>query len=426
MVASNQSPSLQSSPVLRGDVIAFTGTLASMTHRNAFAVVEEHGGVAAQHVSKKTTLLVVGEEGWPLEADGQPSQKLQQFTALQEEDDGRRLLSESDWLFLVGLESRRREIRNEQTPAMLSQLLDVPVNVIRGWKRMGLIRAVRTVGRLPYFDFQEVAGARRLVELLAAGVPENQLKAGLQTLEKLLPGTVRPLSQFEILVQNSRLLYRDERGLIDPISQQRCFDFGASHQTAEANELGETTKGVAAETDLPVTLSLEKSRGAETISAGDDRLQWTATEWFHEGCRLLDDDCAASAVEAFRLSLMDRPGDAVTHFSLGEALYRLGNSRGALERYYAAVECDHHYLEAWMQIGSLHAESDDFEAAVQAFEVALSIDRDCPDAHWHKADLLCRLGRSQEAVPHWEAYLQHDTRGPWAESARQHLAEISE
>ena len=58
------APSLQSSPVLQGERIAFTGTLASMTHRQAMELVEQHGGQSSQHVSHQTTLLVVGEEGW--------------------------------------------------------------------------------------------------------------------------------------------------------------------------------------------------------------------------------------------------------------------------------------------------------------------------------------------------------------------------
>ncbi len=59
-----------SSLPLSGERVAFTGTLASMTHRQAAELVAQQGGAPPEHVSSKTTLLVVGEEGWPLEADG--------------------------------------------------------------------------------------------------------------------------------------------------------------------------------------------------------------------------------------------------------------------------------------------------------------------------------------------------------------------
>ena len=40
-----------SAGVLSGERVAFTGTLASMTHRQAQALVVEHGGVATAHVA---------------------------------------------------------------------------------------------------------------------------------------------------------------------------------------------------------------------------------------------------------------------------------------------------------------------------------------------------------------------------------------
>ena len=52
---------------------------------------------------------------------------------------------------------------------------------------------------------------------------------------------------------------------------------------------------------------------------------------------------------------MSRPGSPEINFHLAEALFRDGNQDGALERYYAAVEADHEYLESWTQIGCIHA-----------------------------------------------------------------------
>ena len=144
-----------SSLPLVGENVAFTGTLASMTHREAIRLVEQFGGRATQTVSGSTTMLVIGEEGWPLEPDGGTSQKLQQTMQLVAHGSDARILSESDWLQLLNLDEHREEIRRSHTPAMLSQLLDVPVRMIRRWARLGLIRPVRRVCRLPYFDYRE-------------------------------------------------------------------------------------------------------------------------------------------------------------------------------------------------------------------------------------------------------------------------------
>ena len=88
---------------LVGETVAFTGTLASMTHRDAIRLVEQYGGRATHTVSSATTMLVIGEEGWPLEPDGGTSQKLQQTTQLVAEGSDARILAESDWLQLLGL-----------------------------------------------------------------------------------------------------------------------------------------------------------------------------------------------------------------------------------------------------------------------------------------------------------------------------------
>ncbi len=55
--------------------------------------------------------------------------------------------------------------------------------------------------------------------------------------------------------------------------------------------------------------------------------------------------------------------------------------------------------------------------------MALDIHEEYPDAHLHKAEILHQLGRTTEAVEHWQTYLKFDTRGPWAENARERLAE---
>ncbi|MEO1996231.1 MAG: MerR family DNA-binding transcriptional regulator, partial [Planctomycetaceae bacterium] len=137
------------SPCLQGEHVTFTGTLASMTHRQASILAEEHGGTAAHHVSGLTTMLVIGEEGWPLEIDGQPSRKLVQVRCLEEQGQSVRVLTESEWLHLIGLNQGRHDVQRNYTPAMLSRLLGVPVNQIRSWERHGLIRPVRRVYRLP-------------------------------------------------------------------------------------------------------------------------------------------------------------------------------------------------------------------------------------------------------------------------------------
>ena len=390
------------SPPLAGERLAFTGTLASMTHLEAHARVAECGGTATEHVSRQTTMLVVGEEGWPLEEDGKPSVKLQHAERLRAEGQAIRIVSESDWLSFVGLDGRRGEVHRRCTPAMLGQMLKISVHQIRRWERLGLIKAVSHVCRLPFFDFQEVASARRLAELIDAGVPVKEIQTSLARLEHVVGVGARPLVQLEILASGRHLLYRDDRGRLRTAGGQHLFDFAGPPSEKPA--------------------SIDSSIHAAAVPV--DRSRWSAHDWFEEGRRLADEGELPGAVEALRMSLMEDADAPEVQFHLAEALYRQGNQQGALERYHVAAELDHNYIEAWTQIGCILAELGQLAPAVEAFDIALDIHTDYPDAHLHKAETLHQAGRSSEAAVHWRKYLEFDRTGPWAEAARRRLEEL--
>ncbi len=395
--------SLTNSPILAGERVALTGTLASMTHAQAAELIAQHGGTVTEHVSRHSTLLIIGEEGWPLEEDGQPSVKLQQVQQLQAEGATIRVLRESEWLQALGLTEQQAEVRRLYTPAMLSGLLKVSVHVIRGWERLGLIRAVKRVFRLPYFDFQEVTSARKLSDLLVSGVSRRELEESLRTLPSVVRGDLRPLEQLEILTRDERVLIKDEHGLLVPSTRQRVFTFDEPSQAGKPKPV---------DLEPPFELKLDRAFAPSTQ---------TAREWFDRGCSCYDNGELNEAIEAFRMALMIGPPTAEYHFHLAEALYRADHPRGALERFYATVELDHDYLEAWTQIGSLHREVGEPEAALLAFDVALNVHPDYPDAVLQKAETLAELGRGDEAVALWRQYLTFDSRGPWADLARQRL-----
>lgn len=411
---------LESSPALTGERVTFTGTLASMTHSQAGTLVAEHGGEATSHVSRQTTLLIIGEEGWPLEVDGQPSVKLVQSRELIESGQPLKLLRESEFLKLLGLEVTG--IRQElYTPAMLQQSLGVRVGVVRRWARLGIIKPVRRVFRLPYFDVQEVTGVRRLQELLEAGVTRSRIEESLADLQHVLPSFDRPLLQLELLARDSRVVFRDDSGLLDPTSGQRVFDFEIPAQ-ASFPSLFEEEGGLSADTGTPQPTSEASSPLTDENAV---QRSWTAEDWFDHGCRLLEQDRPQEAVEAFRLSLMDAPGDPETQFHLADALVRTGSLAAALERYHMAVELDHDYIEAWTQLGCVRSQLGDRQGAIDAFDIALAAHPEYPDALFFKATALAEDNRHDEAAELWRAYLRRNSRGPWAEAAREQLGETT-
>ncbi|MBL8817977.1 MAG: MerR family transcriptional regulator [Planctomyces sp.] len=439
-----------------------------MTHREAFRLVDQFGGRAIQSVSSATTMLVIGEEGWPLEADGATSQKLRQSLQLLADGSEIRVVAESDWLHLLGLNERREEIQKAYTPAMLSRLLDIPVRLIRRWARLGLIRPVRRVCRLPYFDYREVASARRLASLLDQGVSPQTIEKSLAELGQTLAGTDRSLAQLTILVQDENVLLRDAYGVIHPQTGQRLLDFdGAAsplsvvNPPADVNPDGEqmdrihgkgemelnSTAIQSSETDSdegPISISITEAR----LQQGDRRMKdWNADEWFHEGCRLAEESEFESAVNAFRNSMSllvseqfllredefggpaERavfPDPAEVNFHLADSLYRIGRRDAAIERYHSAIEFAPDFIEAWTQLGCLQSEAGLLDAAEESLVTAISIHRANPDALLHYAQLLEQMERLDEAGTYWQQYLQHDSRGPWAEHARIRLEQIQQ
>ena len=73
---------------LAGKVVVFTGALSSMTRDEAKALVEELGGTVSNSVSRKTDLVIVGEN---------PGSKYQRAQQL-----GIKTISEEEFLKLVG------------------------------------------------------------------------------------------------------------------------------------------------------------------------------------------------------------------------------------------------------------------------------------------------------------------------------------
>jgi tetratricopeptide (TPR) repeat protein len=297
------------------------------------------------------------------------------------------------------LQSPDPDVQRLYTLAMLGALLKLPVATLRRWQRRGLIRPVQTVHRLAYFDFREVATARRLAELAAAGIPPRQIEKQLGALARLLPDVNRPLAELSVVVEGKSLLFRQGDGLIEAGGQWR-FDFDA------ADEAVEPESHASAVLTMPAR--------AELASASVEQLlQWAAA--------LEEAGDLESAVGMYRAALAAGGPTAETCFQLAEVFYRLGQTAAAIERYFMAVELDENFVEARANLGCLLAEAGQTELALAALEGALAHHPHYADAHYHRARLLDELGRKAEARPHWQAFLELSPDSPWADEAHERL-----
>ncbi len=382
--------------ILKDLRVALVGKLGGMTRRDAKELIRSQGGTPVDRLSEDVELIVIGADELPLEEESLLDDSIRQLAA-----EGKlEIISETELWRRLGMFDGEANQRL-YTPAMLAELLNVPVSIIRRWHRRKLIVPTREVRRLPYFDFQEVSTARQLAELLAAGASPDAIERKLEELARYVPDVERPLAQLSVIVQGQQLLLRQGEGLIEPSGQLR-IDF-------EALDRGDGTEQALG--DLQPTLPLK----SDNISSTDPESLREAAAWREDEGQL------ELAAELYRAALAAGGPHAETCFQLAELLYRLGDIPAARERYYVAIELDEDYVEARANLGCVLAETGQLELAVAAFQGALVYHSGYPDVHYHLARTLDDLGRSAEAEKHWREFLNLAPDSPWSDEARSRL-----
>ena len=412
----------KSSEILRGKRVALLGKLASMPKREAAKLVRRHGAVVVEKPDASVHLAVVGEEELPVpEGDAleqwfdEPTRQAHQRGTLQ-------VITETQLWQQLQLVEGPEDIHRLYTPAMLAELLGVPVAVIRRWHRRGLIVPMREVRRLPYFDFREVATARRLADLLAAGTSPGAIEKKLAALGRYLPDVQRPLAQLSVIVQGKEILLRQGDGLVEPGGQLR-FDFEAwEHDPQQA-----TTGVRQGEADVvpiagaPETASLAAGGTASLAAGGTQPAPSSSDQMRLAAAELEEDGQLTAAAEMYRAAMAAGGPQAELCFQVAELLYRQGDFAGARERYYMAVELDEDYVEARANLGCVLAETGQSDLAVAAFEGALLYHDAYADVHYHLARVLDDAHRRDKAEEHWQAFVELAPDSPWADEARDRL-----
>ncbi|HIN53606.1 MAG TPA: tetratricopeptide repeat protein [Planctomycetes bacterium] len=363
-------------------------------------------------------IIILGAEQWP---PTDPEDLLPAAVLSSVSADRAEIITETEFWERLGLFEGDQNIRRLYTPAMLAELLEVPVAIIRRWHRRGLIVPARKIHRLPYFDFQEVATARHLAELLAAGASPAQIEKRLAELAKYVPDVKRPLAQLSVIVQGQQILLRQGEGLIEPGGQMR-MDFEALEKPDRSDvdviEINErdvlTTLDRSEDRDEPRILSFGDAIDRALNPENPEEMLMQASEYEEAGELEL-------AIDIYRTFLAAFGPRAEVCFQLAELLYRRNDFAAARERYYMAIEIDENYVEARANLGCVLIDTGELDLAIAALYGALKYHPDYPDVHYHLARTLDDLGRREEAQDHWRAFLVLAPDSPWAQQARDRL-----
>ena len=295
------------------------------------------------------------------------------------------ILSEHEFLSRFGLIGSAEPIRRLYTIGQLAQILSVKRDVIRHWMRAGLICPVEIVHRLAFFDFVQVQSAKTLCDLTKRGVSAGRIRASLEQLRRWLPDLGHSLAQLAVLEDSGRLLVRyGDCGLMES-SGQLQFDFATDDGRRVATHR---------RTSRPPTNCLTM-RWSFTIAVATPKRPSAYL-------RAIELDPAIRCSISISANVHYEQG----HLDDSAAAYLAATQRDpGLCR---GLECTGMRLESARQIKGSHRRP----------RRAVELVPDYGDAHFNLASELESQGESQAAREHWRRYLQLDSTGPWADTAR--------
>jgi tetratricopeptide (TPR) repeat protein len=335
-----------------------------MSRAEAFEVVRRHGGTPSPEVTRRTSLLVVGELGWPLLDDGRPSNKLSRASSY-----GIAVVSERRFLELIGKavpDSLHRTYSADQI-ASLSKLSSSAIDEL---VRFGLLNP-----RGGLFGFRDLASARQISKLFAHGILLSEIIRSVNEVRKWLPEAdlsrlrLHPAAHHAIEIEQPEGR-TDKRGqFVLPVNQPE--------QNADA--------------------LFEQAQSAE--AAGN----------------------VAEAERLYRVLMKSDPTDAASPFNLGNMLRANGGKVEAEAALRAATRADPMFAEAWYNLSDLLDEEGRSEVAIDCLRRALHAAPDYADAMFNLALLLQRGNKHAEAAEYWRRYLAKDGKSEWAARARRSL-----
>jgi tetratricopeptide (TPR) repeat protein len=344
--------------------VAFTGRLASMKRAEAFALIRKHGGTPRRGVTKSTSLLVVGELGWPLLGDGRPSNSLSRAKSY-----GVSLASERRFLEWVGQAVSDDEARTYEA-AQIASLSGLPVEIIEELAVFGLLDP-----RAGRYRFRDLAAARQVAELFDAGVALSAITRSLHEIRKWLP---------DAGLSNLRLF---------PASRDAIL---VGHMQGRTDQKGQFMLPVGETTDNPDSL-FEQAQAAEEA---------------HD---------VATAERLYRRVMKIDPDEPAAAFNLGNLLRAAGRKVEGEAAYRAAVKADPGFTDAWYNLADLLDDQGHADKAIVCLKRALDADPAHGDSIFNLALMLQRRERHKDAAAYWRRYLALDSSSSWATRAKRGL-----
>jgi tetratricopeptide (TPR) repeat protein len=272
------------------------------------------------------------------------------------------------------------------------RILQISSHQLLGWERAGLVLPQQT------YTFQDLGQLRTLRALREDDVSAASIRHSIVAM-KAVAGMANPLLEASLVRTGTRLAFRCDGAMFDPIRRQLLFDFERlERQPASAEPSPLRRPGVP------------NPRGVQ-----DTFLAAVQAEEAGEKQR---------AIILYEEILKQDAAYAPAYINLGTIYFHMRQHTRAEELYRRATEKDPGYVLAFFDLGNVLDELERPEESIAAYQRAVALSPRYADAHYNLALAFERRGQCRHALRHWQAYIRLDRSGPWADHARGQIRKL--
>ena len=276
----------------------------------------------------------------------------------------------------------------------LLRILRITPRQLAAWERAGL---VATSENYSFFDLLQIKKVR---DLCAKKVKPAVIRQSLEAMQRQVAGMENPLLEAAAFTTGHRIAFRHEGKLLEPIAGQFLMDFSPEDKIVPSNV-------------------------ATAMKAKPVPVENNAAELFAKGIALEEDPNKQSeAIATYEQVLVLEPGHAAAHINLGTLHYNRQEYQAAEKHYRAAIEIDPRYALAYFDLGNVLDETGRVAEAIQTYKTALQLAPTYADAHYNLALAYEKTREPRKALKHWQAYVKLDSTGPWSIHARNQVRRI--
>jgi tetratricopeptide (TPR) repeat protein len=272
------------------------------------------------------------------------------------------------------------------------RILQISSRQLQGWERAGLITQRET------YTFQDLGELRILRSLREEDVPAASIRQSIVAMQAVA-GMANPLQQASVVRTGTRLAFRANGAMVDPIRRQLLFDF-------------ERIDGRPAAADV-----VSVRRAASGVSHDVQGLFLAAVQAEESGEK-------QRAIALYEEILGIDPKNAAAYINLGTVYFHLRQFARAEELYRRATETDPNYVLAFFDLGNVLDELERPDESIAAYQRSVELSPRYADAHYNLALAFERKGVLRAALRHWQAYVKLDKGGPWCDHARTQIRRL--